>query len=58
MHFNRINGSCLYQSLHTTNPPSPNMAFVKGGSFIMGNGAADKKWAHAETVADFSMSRY
>ena len=24
----------------------------------MGNGAEDKKWAHAETVADFSMSRY
>ncbi|MEZ7509826.1 SUMF1/EgtB/PvdO family nonheme iron enzyme [Cloacibacterium sp. Arc13] len=44
--------------LATTNPPSPNMVFVKGGSFIMGNGAEDKKWAHAETVADFSMSRY
>ena len=23
-----------------------------------GNGAEDKKWAHAETVVDFSMSRY
>ena len=41
-----------------TPPQSPAMVLVKGGSFIMGNGAADKKWAHAETVADFSMSRY
>ena len=41
-----------------TPPQSPAMAFVKGGTFIMGNGAEDKKWAHAETVADFSMSRY
>ncbi|WP_445752810.1 formylglycine-generating enzyme family protein [Polaribacter sp.] len=42
----------------TTNPPSPNMVFVKGGSFIMGNGAEDKKQARAATVNDFSMSRY
>ena len=41
-----------------TPPQSPAMVFVKGGTFIMGNGAENKKWAHAETVADFSMSRY
>jgi sulfatase modifying factor 1 len=42
----------------TTNPPTPNMVFVKGGIFIMGNGAEDKKQARAATVNDFSMSRY
>jgi hypothetical protein len=34
------------------------MVFVKGGSFIMGKGAEDKKQARAVTVNDFSMSRY
>lgn len=50
--------ACLAQMAFATPPQNPNMAFVKGGSFIMGNGAEDKKWAHAETVADFSMSRH
>ena len=50
--------ACLAQMALATPPQSPAMVFVKGGSFIMGNGAEDKKWAHAETVADFSMSRY
>ena len=49
---------CLAQMAFATPPQSPAMVFVKGGTFIMGNGAEDKKWAHAETVADFSMSRY
>lgn len=50
--------ACLAQMAFATPPQNPNMVFVKGGSFIMGNGAEDKKWAHAETVADFSMSRH
>ena len=45
-------------SFANTNPKTPNMVFVKGGSFIMGNGAEDKKQARAATVNDFSMSRY
>ncbi len=50
--------ACLTLNAFATPPQSPAMVLVKGGSFIMGNGAEDKKWAHAETVADFSMSRY
>lgn len=49
---------CLAQMAFAKPPQSPSMVFVKGGSFIMSNGAEEKKWAHAETVADFSMSRY
>ena len=49
---------CLAQMAFATPPQSPAMVFVKGSTFIMGNGAENKKWAHAETVADFSMSRY
>ncbi|WP_445749434.1 formylglycine-generating enzyme family protein [Polaribacter sp.] len=36
----------------------PDMVFVKGGSFIMGNGDANKKWAHAATINDYSIGRY
>ena len=50
--------ACLAQMAFAIPPQSPAMVFVKGGTFIMGNGAENKKWAHAETVADFSMSRY
>lgn len=50
--------ACLAQNVFAIPPQSPAMVFVKGGTFIMGNGAEDKKWAYAETVADFSMSRY
>lgn len=57
-HFLFLVLACLAQMAFATPPQNPNMVFVKGGSFIMGNGAEDKKWAHAETVADFSMSRY
>jgi len=57
-HFLFLVLACLAQIAFATPPQSPAMVFVKGGSFIMGNGAEDKKWAHAETVADFSISRY
>ncbi|WP_374540192.1 formylglycine-generating enzyme family protein [Flavobacterium sp.] len=57
-HFLILVLACLTQIAFATPPQSPAMVFVKGGSFIMGNGAENKKWAHAETVADFSMSRY
>lgn len=57
-HFLFLVLACLAQMAFATPPQSPAMVFVKGGTFIMGNGAEDKKWAHAETVADFSMSRY
>lgn len=57
-HFLFLVLACLAQIAFATPPQSPGMVFVKGGTFIMGNGAENKKWAHAETVADFSMSRY
>ena len=57
-HFLFLVLACLAQNVFAIPPQSPAMVFVKGGTFIMGNGAEDKKWAHAETVADFSMSRY
>ena len=33
---------CLAQMAFATPPQSPAMVFVKGGTFIMGNGAEDK----------------